>query len=185
MRLWPRILLSLAAIWLLAGIALWAIRAAKPTPASVAAMMQPDRLAGKSPSERSAQIDRAAKALNQLSFEERGQLRHDREQEKFFRALTPEEQGRFLDATLPSGFKQLMESFNRMDAQKRKQFVERAVQEMQKHEGESGPGPKMEDPNGQRIVGQGLKSFYNDASAETKLDMAPLIEQMQKASFPR
>ena len=32
----------------------------------------------------------------------------------------------------------------------------------------------------QRVIDQGLKSFYSDASADTKLDLAPLIEQMQR-----
>jgi hypothetical protein len=37
-----------------------------------------------------------------------------------------------------------------------------------------------QDENMQKIVDQGLKSFYSEASAETKMDLAPVIEQMQR-----
>ncbi len=65
--------------------------------------------------------------LNGLTFEERQQMDRSGVTRNFFRELTPDEQGAFLDATLPTGFKQMMESFNRMDPAKRKAFVERAV----------------------------------------------------------
>ena len=32
----------------------------------------------------------------------------------------------------------------------------------------------------QKIIDQGFRSFYGEASAETKMDVAPLIEQLQK-----
>ena len=32
----------------------------------------------------------------------------------------------------------------------------------------------------QKMVEQGLRSYYQDASADVKMDLAPLIEQMQK-----
>ena len=38
----------------------------------------------------------------------------------------------------------------------------------------------MDDGMSQRVIDQGLKSFYTDANADTKLDLAPLIEQMQR-----
>ena len=31
-----------------------------------------------------------------------------------------------------------------------------------------------------KMIDQGFQSFYSDASAETKMDLAPLIEQIQK-----
>jgi hypothetical protein len=50
--------------------------------------------------------------------------------------------------------------------------------EMKKHQGDQ---PKdVDQKNVQKIVDQGLRSFYSDANADVKLDLAPLIEQMQQ-----
>ena len=72
-----------------------------------------------------------------------------------------------------------MEVFNKMDPVKRKELIGHALDEMKKHAGE-GPPPGMDDGMRAKIVDQGLKSFYADANADTKIDMAPLIEQMQR-----
>ena len=108
----------------------------------------------------------------------RQQVQMNRKVDKFFHQLTPEEQNRFLDLTLPSGMKQMMEALNKMPPEKRKQFVTKALEDMKKRGGEGAPETQRElDANGQKIIDQGLKSFYSDASAETKMDLAPLIEQ--------
>ena len=96
----------------------------------------------------------------------------------FFRDLTPDEQVRFLDRTLPTGFKQMMEAFNKMTPEKRKRFVEKTIAEMRTESGDGQP-PGIDDKNVEKIIDQGLKSFYSEASAEVKLDFAPLIEEMQ------
>ncbi len=183
MKFWTKIIVALVAIWGLAAGAIYLAHAAKPTPEKVTAYLG-ENLTGKSANERDKRIDQAAAMLNALTLEDRRQLRGNGATQQFFRSLTPEEQGRFLDATLPTGFKQMMANFNRMDPVKRKQFVDRAVTEMKKHEGEETP-PRLDDANQKKIVNQGLRSFYNDASADVKLDMAPLIEEMQKANFAR
>ncbi len=178
MTFWLKIAAALVAVWLVVAGAIYFARRAKPTPASVAAFLQAEKLEGKSPDARAKFIGQGAAMLNRLDYEQRGQLRRERVPEKFFRALTKEEQARFLDETLPSGFKQMMESFNKMTPEKRRAFVQKALDEMKKHEGEA-PPPDLDDPNVRRIVDQGLRSFYNDTSAEVKLDLSPLIEQMQ------
>ena len=85
----------------------------------------------------------------------------------------------YLDATLPTGFQQLMDAFNKMDPVKRKQIVNDALARMKEHEGE-GPPPGINSNIAQHVVDQGIKSFYRDANADVKLDLAPLIEQMQR-----
>jgi hypothetical protein len=108
----------------------------------------------------------------------------NRKLDRFFRSLSPDEQTRFLDLTVPEGFKQMMEALNKMDREKRKLFVERTLKEMEKQEGQEIPEEArerfLEDKNAQKIIDQGLKSFYSEASAETKMDVAPILEQMQR-----
>ena len=125
-------------------------------------------------------IGRAEDQLNEVSFEDRQQLERSGATRRFFLSLTPAEQMAFLDATLPADFRQLMEAFNKMEPAKRKEFVSRALDEMRKHEGEEHPHGEFDEQAGQRIADQGLKAFYSTADADTKLDLAPLVEQMQR-----
>ena len=171
--------MCLVVVWLVAGGVIWLARRAKPTPESVERYLSANPPAGKSSTEREKIMTRLAQQLNQLTYEERRQIRVRRQLDAFFRALNPDEQARFLDLTLPVGFRQMMEAFNKMEPKKRKDFVNRALRQMQTEEGEE-PPPRLDDQNVEKIVTQGLKSFYTDASAEVKMDFAPLIEQMQR-----
>ena len=92
------------------------------------------------------------------------------------------ERGRYLDLTLPKGLKQMMEAFNGMPPARRKQIVTRAVADLSRVREEirsQDVGDAMNDQTVRRIIDEGMKSFYADASAETKIDLQPLIEQMQ------
>ncbi len=180
MRLpWLKLTGVLAAIWLIAGGVIFFARSAKVTPESLVAYVEAHALDGKAPRDRAKIIEKTATQLNQLGYEDRQQFRMGRRLDGFFRALTPEEQGRFLDLTLPAGFKQMMEALNKMTPEKRQKFVDRALTDMKKREGERPPDAQL-DATAKKIIDQGFKSFYSEASADVKMDVAPLIEQLQK-----
>jgi hypothetical protein len=174
--LWLKAALVLAAIWLVAGGAIYWARSVKVTPESLAAYVAAHPLDGQSGTERVRVIGKVADQMNELGYEQRREFRMGRGLDGFFRALTPEEQSLFLDRTLPTGFKQMMESLNKMEPAQRQRFVERTLRDMKEKEGED---PKI-DQNGRKIIEQGFKSFYSEASTATKMDVAPLIEQLQK-----
>lgn len=179
MNVWLKTLLALAAVWLLAFGAIRWLHASKPTVASITDYINRTHLAAQSPRDRARTLQLAADQLNELSLEDRQRLQRSGVTRQFFTTLTPDEQGRFLDATLPTDFKQLMEAFNKMEPAKRKEFVNHALDEMKKHEGDAPPPSQGDDQLRDRVVDQGLKSFYKDANSDVKLDLAPLIEQMQ------
>src|SRR5262245_52532216 len=104
----------IAVVWLVAGVAIYFAKKATPTADSVRAYMQAHSLAGLAGAERQEVIDRAARSLNRLEFEERQKLRRSGVPETFFESMTAEERLAFLDATLPAGFQQMMEAFNKM-----------------------------------------------------------------------
>jgi hypothetical protein len=174
--------LLLAAVWLIAGGVMWWAKANKPTPESLAAYVEKTSIEGQSPAQRTKEMEKISKQLNSLTYEQRREVRMNRKLDKFFRQLNPDEQARFLDLTLPEGFKQMMEALNKMTPVDRKRFVNRALKDMQEQEGQAPEGSREkfdQDPHVQRIVDEGLKSFYSEASAATKMDLAPLIEQFQ------
>jgi hypothetical protein len=174
--LWLKAILIVAAVWLVAGGAIFWARSVKVTPESLTAYLEAHPVESQQGAERPKVIEKVAEQMNSLTYEERREVRVGKKLDGFFRSLTPPEQTAFLDRTLPTGFKQMMESLNKMEPPKRKQFVEKALRDMREHEGED---PKV-DQNARKIIDQGFKSFYSDASAEVKMDVAPLIEQLQR-----
>ncbi|MEI9895891.1 MAG: prepilin-type N-terminal cleavage/methylation domain-containing protein [Chthoniobacter sp.] len=184
MRLpWIKLVAILLVIWAVVGGVIWWARSVKPTPETVMRYLDAHPIANASAQDRDKALEKVAKDLNQLPYEQRREVRMSRKLDAFFRALPPDDQTRFLDLTLPTGFKQMMDALNKMTPEKRKDFVNKALTDMKKHEGDDVPEDKRNlDANGQKIIDQGFRSFYSDASAETKMDVAPLIEQLQKKS---
>ena len=176
---WLKIVGALVVIWVVAGGVIYFAHARQPTPASIAAYVEKEDIGSKSGSSREKVIRNVEDMMNRVSYEDRQELRREGVTDHFFHSLTPDEQGRFLDATLPTGFKQMMDAFNKMDHNARKRFVDRTLNQLRQQDPEH-PPPSLNDPNTQKMVDQGLKSFYSDASADSKLDLSPLIEQMQR-----
>jgi hypothetical protein len=176
--LWIKAALVIIAIWAVAGGAIFWARSIKVTPESFTKYVETHPIAGKTGRDRAKIVEKVAEQMNALGYEERREFRMGKRLDGFFKNLTAEEQGRFLDLTLPTGFKQMMDSLNKMDPEQRKKFVERSLRDMQR-DAERAPDAEL-DANARKIIDQGFKSFYSDASAEVKMDVAPLIEQLQK-----
>jgi len=127
--------------------------------------------------------------INALSAEERRNARHL--WGKWFAEMTEEEKSTFLEATLPTGFKQMMTAFEQLAPEKRKQAIDGAIKNL-KEARESSPeeyqkanasrtnGPVMSEDLQKQVAVIGLKSVYSDSSAETKAELAPLLEEIQK-----
>jgi len=178
MKFWRNILVALVLLWVVAGAIVYGVRQARPSAQSLSEYLAKHPLGDRTGAARAKIIMRVGDMLNGLTFEDRQSLQRTGVTRDFFKELTPEEQAAFLDATLPAGFKQMMDAFNKMEPEKRRKFVERALEEAKKHQGDA-PPPGYDDQLAQKMVSQGLRSFYTDASADVKLDLAPLIEQMQ------
>lgn len=170
--------LALAGIWLVVAGIVWLARGAQPTPESIRKYIAAHPLDAQAAEMRADTVADVANRLNQLEREPREELRKSGEIEQFFKTLTPEEQVKFLDLTLPAGFQQLMEAFNEMPREKRQRLVENALKRM-RESGTEPPGD-MDGEQAAKVIDHGLRAYYSAASAETKLDLAPLIEQMQR-----
>jgi predicted ATPase len=179
MKFWLKTAGLIAGVWIIAVVVIHFANVSRPTSTSVAMYAHGVDLASLQGDARARAIERMENMVNRLSFDERQQLDRDGAARRFFHELSPEEQGAYLDATLPTGFQQLMDSFNKMDPARRKQIVNDALARMKEHEGDS-PPPGANSNIAQHVIDQGLKSFYRDANADVKLDLAPLIEQMQR-----
>ena len=76
-----------------------------------------------------------------------------------------------------------MQSFNTMERDERRRIVEGALSQMQSDDNRRLRSERFEEEDQElanKIAEAGFKAYYSEASAETKIDLAPLIEEMQR-----
>lgn len=171
---------ALLVVWAIVAVVVFSMRAARPTPEKLQAFLEAHPLAENDPAARTKTIESVASQLNRLSFSERQSLQSKGTVRGFFETLNPEERLKFLDLTLPEGFRQLMKALNGMKPDERKRIVRRAVEDLRKENPEA--MERIGDADVQKVISEGLTSFYEDADATVKLDFAPVIEELQRAT---
>ena len=176
---------ALLALWGIAyAIVGWA-GSVRPTPEKVAAYIDANQLEGiDSPEKRKEVIDTLATMLNELEPSENRLFEENQENDprrNFIEQLSPEEQFYFLEKRVGRAFQQMMQSFNEMDRNERKQIVERSLKRMKEQNDDSGGLEKADPEVVEKITDAGLKAYYEEASAETKIDLAPFLEEMQRS----
>jgi hypothetical protein len=176
---WIKVVLLVAALW----VAVYAIRTAvhrsRPTPESIAAFADANSIEAKAPAERAKIIEAIAAKVNSLEYDQRRELDKQRRMLPFWTAMNAKEKDHYLNLVLPTGFKQMMENFNKMDPAKRKRMVQKAVDDLRAHDGDR-PERAMDDPQVRKIVDEGMKSFYSDATIDAKMDALPFIEALEQ-----
>src|SRR5262249_14654391 len=105
--------------------------------------------------------------------------------------MTEDEKGAFIEATMPTGFKQMIESFEQLPEDKRRKTIDDAMRQLRQEEnrirnseegaapGTNGPPPLSLELQA-KIRTLGLKTFYSQSSAQTKAELAPVLEEMQR-----
>lgn len=182
---------GLLAVWTVAGVAHHLSARAKVTAEKVAASLRETDLQTLSGPERARALDRLARQMTALPMEERRRARMDEAWDRWFAAMTDAEKASFIEATMPSGVRQMLASFEEMPEDKRRRAVADALRDLRRaREAEAGsegglrvdtnrPPPLSEDLQ-QRVVAIGLKTFYAESSAQTKAELAPVLEEMQR-----
>ena len=185
--------LALAGIWAVALAGWWISSSLKITPEKVTAFVDGTDLSKLAATDRTSAIQRLADMLNKLSLDERQRLRMDRTAYRWFELMTEEEKGQFIEATMPTGFKQMISAFEEMPEDKRKLAINDALKRMRSTNERinaaelqgGGPGtnrpPRLSPELEAKVRTIGLKTFYSQSSAQTKAEMAPLLEELQKA----
>jgi len=180
----------LLVIWLVALVGYQIADHAKVTPDKVRTFTAATDFSRLSAAERKAAIRKLAAMLNALSLEERQSMRLDRTAYRWFEQMTEQEKGEFLEATLPTGFKQMLGAFENLPPEKRKRVVDQALKQMKNAREKLAAGGQSPPPGTNsvalsaelqdKVTKIGLQSFYSQSSAQTKAEMAPLLEEMQR-----
>lgn len=132
--------------------------------------------------EREEEIRRVAEMVNRLDFAERERNRESRSGEDFFRKLSPKEKNLFIDLTIMESMSRFMEALDQMPEEQRKKFVEQGLKEIRegRTEEEMERAREMDDNLLTKISEEGMRAYFDKASADTKLDLAPLMEAMNE-----
>ncbi|MEC5126042.1 hypothetical protein VSU19_04740 [Verrucomicrobiales bacterium BCK34] len=174
----------LVVIWAVIGLSIKLVRSAKPTAEKVTAYLADNDLSGISDEARRREvIGRTAEMLNAMDSDELEALNGKEDEDprrKLFGELSSEEQLYFLERRIGRAFEQIMESFNAMERDERKKIVERSMKRIQERGGSGGPFDEENPEVAEQITDAGLKAYYSTANAETKIDLAPLLEEMQR-----
>jgi hypothetical protein len=187
-------IIAVALVWALACTGYIVANHYKVTPDKVASYLRAHDLKHLSGADRDNALRELARQLNSLSAEDRRKARLDREWNSWFQDMTDAEKGQFIEATMPSGFKQMLNAFEQLPPEKRKKAVDDALKNMRKTRDTAdadvdSPDPKNSGPNRmgelspelqKKVVQIGLKSFYSESSAQTKAELAPVMEEIQR-----
>jgi hypothetical protein len=129
--------------------------------------------------QRARALQELADKLNRLPAEERRQVRLGQVQGRLFNEMTDAEKGAFIEATMPTGFKQMLSSFEQLPADKRRKAIDNALRRLRSG-GDHPPAPPISEDLQKKIMAAGLKTFYQESSAQTKAEVAPLLEELQR-----
>ena len=134
---------------------------------------------------RKKHLDEVIAHVNRLDFDQRRRMREGERElgREFKESLTKEERIRFVEETVEQHFKSVMKAFNQMSREERQRIVAQARRDMQRDGDDDREMRRLEAEDKkvfENVVEKGLGAYYEEASAETKMDLAPLMEEMQQ-----
>ena len=181
---------AIIVIWVVAVSAYQYTRNARVTAEKVKAYAESVNLNKLSGDARARAIRKLADMLNALSIEERRKARLERAAGAWFEEMTEEEKGAFIEATMPTGFKQMLTAFEQLPEDKRHKSIDDALRHLRDEQNriQAGEGDPNVGTNGQPVLSPelqakirtiGLQTFYSQSSAQTKAELAPVLEELQ------
>jgi len=193
---WRPVFVALGAvivIWVVALACYSIARNSKPTAEKARAYAGSMNLRNLSGTARRDAIRKLADMLNALSPEERRKARLEGIARKAFDEMTEEEKAEFLELTMPTGFKQMITAFEQLPEEKRRRAIDdtlRRLKEAQQRDpatmGAEGQNngtnkpPVLSKELEQKVRTIGLQTFYSQSSAQTKAELAPVLEELQR-----
>lgn len=183
---------GLAVIWGVALSGFYMAKHAKVTADKVRAYVEAVDLSKLNAAARAKALEELARKINALALEERQQLRLERTAYQWFEQMTEEEKGAFLEATMPTGFKQMITAFEELPEERRRRTIDEALKRLREANSRMQAGVGVQAIRGgtneppisaeleARVRAIGLKSFYSDSSAQTKAELAPVLEELQR-----
>ena len=180
-----------AALWVFAVAGYYILQSQKVTADKVRAYAGSLDLNRLSAADRTRALKTLADELNALTLAERQQLQMDRATGKWFAEMTDAEKEAFITATMPTGIKQMLSAFEQQPDDRRRKMIDDALKRLRNQNANAANGNQPDDSGTNqppispeleaRMRTVGLQSFYSQSSAETKAELAPLLEELQRS----
>ena len=184
---------TIVGIWVLAMTGHAYLESLKMTADKVRAYMESVDFGSLTGQAREDAITKLEDMLNSLPYEERQRLRLQHMVDGWFNQMTEAEKSQFVEATLPTGFKQMINSFAQLPEETRRKLIDNTLSDLRNPNYRSMRGlqnstnaptggtnaPIISPQLEAQIRNIGLKTFYSQSSAETKAELAPVLEELQ------
>ena len=175
---------AIAMIWLLAITGYTIAKSTIVTADKVRAYVASVNLAGLPATERATAIQKLVKLLAALPLEDRQAVRLDRTAYRWLDQMTGEEKRAFIEATMPAGFKQMLSAFEQLPADRQRRVIDQTFRQLRA----TGPGlpsgtnglPQLDMDLLTRMQTDGLNNAFTQSSAETQMELAPVLEVLQQ-----
>lgn len=175
-------------VWVATVLAMSSFRSQQPTAEKVEQFIADHPLENLPVDDRQAFVAELAERVNRLPHDQRRALRTNPRMRQVIQSMTETERMAYLDRTLPEGFRQFMDAVDEMEPEERDKLVQRAMEDIEREALRQRRGqsrPYFTEAERQRILEAGVTAYYRDASAETKIALQPLVEQLQQLSRSR
>jgi hypothetical protein len=178
---------AIVLVWLLAWAGYYLAKKSKMTADRVYAYQNSLDLEKMSAEERRKALQALVDKLNALSPDERDRWRFDQD---WFRRLSDEEKSWFIEAFLPGEMKRALSFFERQPKEKQQKDIDDMLHDLREHAANPGrrSGGRSDDTNGplispeldKKVRTMGLNALYSQGSAQTKVELAPLLLEVQR-----
>ena len=186
-----RAIASIAGIWLVAWAGFYFFENRKVTADKVRAYVESVDFSKLTGAARAQALKDLADKLNALSYAERQRLRGEQLMKDWFAKMTDAEKAQLIEATMPTGFKQMIGAFEQLPDDKRRKAIDDALKNLRaannRSSADGSPAPRgtnapppISPELEAKIRTIGLNSFYSQSSAQTKAELAPLLEELQR-----
>lgn len=134
--------------------------------------------------QRQQHLDRVITNLNRLDAPQKRRLREDGQEvlDRFFTSLSEEEQKEYVDRTVEPLLSGLEQALKLLPEEERKRLVTRMRNDLKNLRGKGPEGERLGDQDREfmeSMIAEDPVLFLREAPMKTKMELAPLLEDMQ------
>ena len=186
-RFWFQIAAFLALVWAGVGVVMWVTEDSVFSSEKTLALMADapwlsDEDLAEAP--RKAYLDKVINTVIKLDFNQRSSMREDglETMDRFFKSLTDEEKGEYVNRTVEENFKAVMKGLEKLPVEDRRRIIGGIQREMKKKASKNPEMQMMLDQDAasfEKSFTKDMGLFFKEAPLSMKLEMAPMLEAMQ------